>query len=51
MSVAEALPGATDVPDPQEAAKMDREYRLWKIVVAACCVVVALLYLVPMLVG
>lgn len=51
VSVAEALPGAADVPDAQEAARMDREYRVWKIVVAACCVVVALLYAVPLLIG
>ncbi|TGY71325.1 amino acid permease [Enterorhabdus sp. NM05_H27] len=51
VSVAEALPGADEVPGAEEAAKMDREYRAWKIVVTAACIVVALLYAVPMLAG
>lgn len=51
VSVAEALPGAADMPDAEEAAKMDREYRTWKIIVAVACAVVALLYLVPLAMG
>lgn len=51
VSVAEALPGANEVPAAAEAAKMDREYRIWKVVVAVACAIVALLYLVPLMLG
>ncbi|MEC4271930.1 amino acid permease [Adlercreutzia sp. R25] len=51
VSVAEALPGADELPDAAEAASMDREYRIWKIVVGIAVAVVALLYIAPMLVG
>lgn len=48
QSVAEALPGADEVPNGEEQQKMDREYFIWKVVVAAAVAIVALMYLVPM---
>lgn len=51
VSLAEALPGADEMPDEVQAASMDREYRIWKIVVGVAVVVVALMYVIPTLVG
>lgn len=49
VSLSEALPGADELPDAEQSAAMDREYRIWKVVVALACVIVALLYLFPFL--
>lgn len=38
---------AVEIPAPEEQAKMDREYRIWKYVVAVAVVVVLLAYAVP----
>jgi len=48
QSAAEALPGADEVPSADEQRKMDREYLIWKVVVASAVTIVALMYLVPM---
>lgn len=45
-----AASGANDEPGPEERAKMDREYRLWKIVVGAACIVAVALFAFPYLV-
>lgn len=39
---------AVEVPEPKEQAKMDREYRIWRMVVAAAVVIVLLAYVIPM---
>jgi APA family basic amino acid/polyamine antiporter len=45
-----AASGADDEPGPEERAKMDREYKLWKIVVGAACIVAVVLFAFPYLV-
>ncbi len=40
---------AAETPSPEEGAKMDKEYRLWKGIVAVACVFAVLLYAVPIL--
>lgn len=45
-----AASGADDEPDAEERAKMDREYRIWKIVVGIACVVAVVLFAFPYLV-
>lgn len=37
-----------DTPAPEEKAKMDKEYRIWKTVVGIACAAAALLYIVPL---
>jgi APA family basic amino acid/polyamine antiporter len=44
-----AASGANDEPDDEERAKMDREYRLWKIVVGTACVLALVLFAFPYL--
>ena len=42
--------GALDMPqDPSEIAAMDREYLIWKVIVAAACILAVLLYALPYL--
>lgn len=42
--------GALDMPqDPAEIAAMDREYIVWKVIVAAACILALLLYALPYL--
>lgn len=42
--------GALDMPqDPAEIAAMDREYLIWKVIVAAACILAVLLYALPYL--
>lgn len=38
-----------ETPSSEEASRMDKEYRLWKLIVAAVCIVAALLYAAPLL--
>lgn len=38
-----------ELPGDAERASMDREYRIWKTVVIAACVVAGVLYLIPLL--
>lgn len=38
-----------ETPSSEEASRMDKEYRLWKLIVAAVCIVAALLYATPLL--
>jgi hypothetical protein len=33
----------------EEGARMDREYKLWKRIVAAACVIAVLLYVIPLI--
>lgn len=47
VSVSDGLPGADEVPTPEVAASMNREYAVWKGVVAIACAIVALMYIVP----
>ena len=43
--------GALDLPqDPAEAAAMDREYLIWRIIVAAACLIALFLYALPYIV-
>ena len=39
---------AHDDPGPEEKAKMDREYRTWKIIVGIACAAAGLIYIVPL---
>jgi len=41
---------AHEDPGPEEKAKMDREYRTWKIIVGMACAAAVLIYAVPMLI-
>ena len=42
--------GALDMPqDPAEIAAMDREYLVWKVIVATACILALLLYALPYL--
>ena len=42
--------GALDMPqDSVEIAAMDREYLVWKVIVAAACILALLLYALPYL--
>ena len=36
-----------ETPSPEESSRMDKEYKLWKWIVAAACVIAVLLYAVP----
>ena len=36
-------------PSPEERAKMDKEYLLWKSIVAAFCIIAVLLYVIPLI--
>ena len=36
-------------PTPEERAKMDKEYHLWKSIVAAFCIIAVLLYIIPLI--
>ncbi len=45
-----AASGALDEPSPEERAGMDREYRVWKVVVGVACVVACVLFAFPYLV-
>lgn len=38
-----------ETPSAEEGARMDREYKLWKRIVAAACVIAVLLYAVPLI--
>ena len=38
-----------DNPAPEEKAKMDKEYRIWKTIVGIACAAAALLYIVPLI--
>ena len=40
---------ARDDPAPEEKAKMDKEYRIWKTIVGIACAAAALLYIVPLI--
>lgn len=42
-----AASGANDEPSPAERTKMDREYKVWKTVVAVACVVALVLFAFP----
>lgn len=37
------------LPPPEERAKMDKEYLLWKSIVAAFCIIAVLLYVIPLI--
>lgn len=45
-----AASGADDEPSPEERAKMDHEYHVWKVVVGIACVVALVLFAFPYLV-
>lgn len=46
-----AASGADDEPSPDERARMDREYLVWRVVVGVACVVALLLFGVPYLIA
>ncbi|MGI6033887.1 MAG: hypothetical protein ACOX69_10760, partial [Coriobacteriales bacterium] len=45
-----AASGAEDEPSAEERAKMDREYKIWKVVVGVACVIALALFAFPYLV-
>nr|WP_296011021.1 hypothetical protein [uncultured Blautia sp.] len=38
-----------EIPSPQEKAKMDKEFKIWSVIVAAAVVLALVMYLLPFL--
>lgn len=38
-----------EMPTASERASMDKEFRIWTVIVAAACIIAALLYIVPLI--
>ena len=45
-----AASGAEDEPTPEERIAMDREYRLWKLIVGSASALAVLLFVIPFVV-
>ena len=40
-----------EIPSPEEKKKMDKEFKIWSIVVACAVVIVLVAYVIPFLIG